>query len=46
MESGAFIVEFSGGEKRNSIPVLAKLCVAIPKKTCKSVRVFKEFKEF
>ncbi|WDL75249.1 M20/M25/M40 family metallo-hydrolase [Helicobacter winghamensis] len=40
MESGAFIVEFSGGEKRNSIPVLAKLCVAIPKKNLQECESF------
>lgn len=30
VDNGAFIVEFSGGEKRNSIPVNAMLRVAIP----------------
>lgn len=31
LENGAFVVEFSGGEKRNSIAVSARLCVGIPK---------------
>ncbi|MCI5968875.1 M20/M25/M40 family metallo-hydrolase [Helicobacter sp.] len=44
---GAFVVEFSGGEKRNSIPVGAKLCVAIPKENLRECeRILKDLRDF
>ncbi len=37
-QSGALIVEFCGGEKRNSIPVYAHLTIAIPKDKLESAQ--------
>ena len=47
MDNGAFIIELNGGEKRNSIPVGAELCVAIPKENLqKCEKIFESLKDF
>ncbi|MBX7490722.1 M20/M25/M40 family metallo-hydrolase [Helicobacter turcicus] len=47
VESGALIVQFSGGEKRNSIPIGAELCVAIPQgKLQECEKILKNSKDF
>lgn len=47
LDSGALIMKFSGGEKRNSIPVGTELCVAIPKENLQECEnIFKDLVGF